>query len=362
MPVYENDALELFHQGEGNPPKTLDHPRREFLIKRLAQQMLHALDYLHHYGDRGIIHRDVKPNNILFRDDNFYLGDFGLSKTVDQSMTLVGTEWYMAPEVYQRNTQTTKIDIYGLGATIAECSGKLPNPAERSHNLAWHDYLAWYNVLWNSLDSPLLAWDPNERPTARQCLDQDFPSAIEPSSWLSVQLNYQSSKMPEVLSPVDVSMRLQTPSAELRASKVSLMEWSLTGQPKNNPAERPSMETRPNKCRTPPTKPRPAKHKRLMRNIHATGNAIQAARLVVRSTSKPPRTEQTRRRKRRSKNPLGQAEHSPLRRRMTAPTATNECGTEKKKWTSRRSKPSLETDALFGGFDAQLPPGVSSMK
>jgi serine/threonine protein kinase len=79
----------LFHAEEGTLPKEQGLSRRHFLIERLIEQMLLALEYLH---DNGIIHRDVKPVNILFRDDNFYLGDFGLAKTVNGSLTGVGTE------------------------------------------------------------------------------------------------------------------------------------------------------------------------------------------------------------------------------------------------------------------------------
>ena len=184
MPVYETDALKLFSFGEGQPPTKLTPSRRLFLIIRLLEQILRVFEYLHHHGDQGIIHRDIKPSNILFRGDNFYLGDFGLAKTVNDSMSVVGTEWYMAPEAYEGKAQTTKMDIFGLGATMAECLGTLPRPEERFRILTLDKYVAWHKILQTSLSSPLLAWDPDECPTARQCLD--YLATIKPSSWLSI--------------------------------------------------------------------------------------------------------------------------------------------------------------------------------
>ena len=71
-------------------------------VLRIASQVCQALAYAH---SRGIIHRDVKPANILLSQDNTAkLGDFGLALGLDFSRvtlkgTLLGTVAYMAPEV-----------------------------------------------------------------------------------------------------------------------------------------------------------------------------------------------------------------------------------------------------------------------
>ncbi|KAI8723305.1 Protein kinase domain-containing protein [Fusarium sp. LHS14.1] len=89
----------------------------------LAFQMLKALDYL---AQRGMIHRDVKPLNILFTPLSngkylYQLADFGLANTVVNAQTYAGTKMYMAPELYQDSPwlQTVKMDIWSLFVTLA---------------------------------------------------------------------------------------------------------------------------------------------------------------------------------------------------------------------------------------------------
>ena len=79
-------------------------PMPEYMCMHVARQMLQAIDYVH---QRGITHRDLKPDNILMENDCpyvFKLSDFGLSKIVTNKDTFLktfcGTMMYCAPEIY----------------------------------------------------------------------------------------------------------------------------------------------------------------------------------------------------------------------------------------------------------------------
>jgi len=86
--------------------------------------MLQALDYL---TEHRVIHRDVKPENILATKAanekySFQLADFGLCNIADSAQTQgVGSPIYMAPElqVGSLNRQTTKVDVWALFVTLA---------------------------------------------------------------------------------------------------------------------------------------------------------------------------------------------------------------------------------------------------
>jgi serine/threonine kinase PknH len=98
----------------------LTPPRAVAIITQIAS----ALDAAH---AASVMHRDVKPPNILVtRDDFAYLVDFGIaSATTDEKLTQLGTAvgtWkYMAPERFTNDEVTYRADIYGLACVLYEC-------------------------------------------------------------------------------------------------------------------------------------------------------------------------------------------------------------------------------------------------
>ncbi len=99
-----------------------------------TKQILEALIHTH---ERGIIHCDVKPQNVmLFDDGTIKLTDFGIARRIDseenkESDTAVGTVYYISPEQASGRRIDGRSDIYSLGVMMYEmATGKLPFSAE----------------------------------------------------------------------------------------------------------------------------------------------------------------------------------------------------------------------------------------
>jgi serine/threonine-protein kinase len=106
----------------------------------LVRQVGSALDAAH---AKGLVHRDVKPGNILVvsaeeEDDHVYLSDFGLTRltssdsALTRSGTFIGTVAYAAPEQFQGQPADARSDLYSLGCVAFECvTGERPFPQEQ---------------------------------------------------------------------------------------------------------------------------------------------------------------------------------------------------------------------------------------
>jgi serine/threonine protein kinase len=148
---------------------------------RVAAIGLDMLDVLAEAHELGIIHRDVKPANVLVRQDgSIKLADFGIARfqgdpTLTEAGAIIGTPAYMAPEQIRGLESSPAIDLWGLGVTLFFAVEGLPAFAGPSPTAVMAAVLTDPPRTPQRARSPLgkllislLAKDPKDRPTTAQ--------------------------------------------------------------------------------------------------------------------------------------------------------------------------------------------------
>jgi hypothetical protein len=133
---------------------------------------------------RGVVHRDIKPQNILFGDDRAKLADFGLAQSNDGEGvselttpgTTVGTLAYLAPELLAGDRATPATDVYALGVvTFVALTGRSPRPGSSMAELvgasgtpapAVSTLAPDLGLAFDEIVGSALAVDPDDRPDA----------------------------------------------------------------------------------------------------------------------------------------------------------------------------------------------------
>lgn len=158
---------------------------REAQIMHYFVQVLQALQYIH--GER-ILHRDLKTSNLFLTGQMavIKLGDFGISRvleeTMEQPMTVVGTPYYMSPEVCENKPYTYRSDIWSLGCVLYElCTLKHAFSADNLLGLVYKIVSELYEPIPNiynpqldQLIKQMLNKKAEERPDSNELLETKY--------------------------------------------------------------------------------------------------------------------------------------------------------------------------------------------
>jgi streptogramin lyase/predicted Ser/Thr protein kinase len=150
VPIYDADEAEgvlyiamRYVEGSDLKQAIRDGGRLEPLrVSAIVDQVASALDAAH---ARGLVHRDVKPANVLLTpEDHAYVSDFGLTKRavsvsgLTETGQLIGTIDYVAPEQIKGDPVDQRADVYSLGCLLFEClAGHAPYPRDIEVGVLW---------------------------------------------------------------------------------------------------------------------------------------------------------------------------------------------------------------------------------
>lgn len=122
----------VFDYVEGENLKELVVRRGPLPVRRVLELGLQVARALAHAHEAGLVHRDVKPQNVLISlDGEARVTDFGIATRAQAGGGVAGTSHYLAPEQARGEAAGARADVYSLGAVLYELlAGEVPFPAE----------------------------------------------------------------------------------------------------------------------------------------------------------------------------------------------------------------------------------------
>jgi len=178
--------------GAGSVGDILKITKRTFSEPEIAVISKHTLSGLKYLHKSNIIHRDIKCSNILLNHHGAAkLADFGVSaqlaQTISRRNTVIGSPYWMAPEVLQQNNYDQKADIWSMGITVIEMAEGRPPlsdlhplrallqiPSNPAPTLRDDDVDSSWSPQMRSFVERCLTKDPRQRATASELLKHPF--------------------------------------------------------------------------------------------------------------------------------------------------------------------------------------------
>lgn len=190
------------------------HPKK---VIEYGKQILSGLSYLHH---NGVVHRDIKPFNILVTDeDTVKICDFGMALVEGTAfsgpaMMQIGSPYYTPPEqTRDPNTVDGRADLYSVGVLLYRMlTGKLPGMQAFSLSLV----NPLYDQNWDAFFGKALNWNPDDR----------FASALAMAEALTdLHLNWQAQQKAESaqITSIAKTIKLRTEAAQTCGTKAQTL-------------------------------------------------------------------------------------------------------------------------------------------
>lgn len=200
-------------------------PEKQVLI--WIKQLCSALSYIH---SRNILHRDLKSRNIfLDASNNAKLGDFGIAKvlehTGDFAKTMVGSPFYLSPEICNGVPYDEKTDIWSLGCVFYEMCTL--NPAFNGNNMGnvvmkilmqkQQPIPRIYSKELSKLIDSMLQKEPSDRPSLSQILEMNLfkPKTVNPPEKVKTPVSPPSHVLELNFQP---ELKRRSPPASARSS------------------------------------------------------------------------------------------------------------------------------------------------
>lgn len=140
--TYDQTFCMVMEYVEGRTLADLIQSEKEIGLDKALNYTSQILRGLNHAHQQGVIHRDVKPSNIIVtNDDQIKVMDFGIARIIGSQRftrtgTMIGTLQYMAPEQIKGEEGGIEADLYAVGTVLYEMvSGKLPHQEETEYGM-----------------------------------------------------------------------------------------------------------------------------------------------------------------------------------------------------------------------------------